>query len=203
MIARTLSVVLALLTLTACERHPQPARVSSEPPTATATVAMDENVKITSEPTGSPELDRLDSMRKQMAAIDLKFPRPAAPSEKPPTFRVVQVEQNGLIHIQDGRSLVLEGVRCSPAGMVNLKKMTMAPATEIAFIRPQPAELRGTPANLWLVDALKVEGRSVYSYSLITETALTSGWCRSLNKGEPGFNPRYAALEALAKKKAE
>lgn len=159
--------------------------------TSTATVA-NVNGQTTKQPTSAAEIAEMNAVQAKLAAIDAKYPPPKF-DPKGRLYRVIGVQPNGDIVIDSGAVLRMDGVECSPGGVANINRVLSDDSARVAF-EATGGNATPIPAQVWIVD---VASQSSPQYSLIAETALTSGWCepKALAAAQ---HPRYVALSALA-----
>jgi hypothetical protein len=132
--------------------------------------------------------------------IDKRHPPSPIPFDAP-TTKVGSVTDAGVIHLTDGRQVVMDGVSCSAQAAEYLRRMLIDARTTVA-VNPHST---GTPiaAEVWAVSTFEdMDGKS---YSAIAETALTSGWCAPQLTNTNPHNDRYEALmkEFGAQREAE
>ena len=131
-----------------------------------------------------------------MAQIDARYPRPPLPPLDAPLYRVTAVESSGRIVLEDGRALGMEGIDCSEEGFGYLSRLLLDEDFRVVLPATGGPPGQGSP-EIWVADiSTRQPGRSA-SYSLIVETALTSGWCRP----NGAASERYRALAAMAKRR--
>ena len=139
------------------------------------------------------DLERLKVLDAKLAAIDAEYPPPHF-DPKAELHRVAEVRPDGVILLQGGVALRPDGIHCSAAGIANMSKMLLDDTARVAF-KVSPDGDSPMPAEIWLAD---VSAQQWPRYSMIAETALTSGWCEPQKTATTKLYPRYVALAALA-----
>ena len=163
----------------------------NHPLTATATVA-NVNGHLVEETTSAKDLERLKALTAKLAAIDEKYPPPQY-DRKAQLYKVTGVRSDGVVLLDSGTALRFDGITCSPEGVDNISKLLLEASARVAF-NAAGAGTSPTPAEIWLVD---VSEPTLRSYSIVSETALKSGWCKP-EEATAALHPRYLALAALA-----
>ena len=149
----------------------------------------------------SAELSELNETVTTAAKVDQRFP----PSEPPTNVQAIKangVVAPGLLQLEDGCRVRMDGVTCSPEGIEYISRLALDATTAIAYI-PSSSEIQDpVPAEVWLVDSSLHDTDSSLglSYSSIAETAIKSGWCIPIRTPTNPHNDRYQALyEAFGK----
>jgi len=135
------------------------------------------------------EKDQLEKHRKIRQAIDERFPGAQAPIGAP-SERVSEVSVPGIIKLESGTIVRLDGIRCAEEGVTYLRRMLQDSTTSVIIFPSGDLTSQPTPADVWMVDQLS----SSQAYSNLAETAITSGWCNVEPTGTSKHKERYAAL---------
>ena len=188
-----LLIILAGATpwLTGCDK-PGNAELSAS---ATAEASSDGSV-LTRKPTPQ-ELAGLNADIAKRDAVNRQYPGSETPWGAS-SERVTGVSVPGILKLQNGREVRLDGIRCDEKAVGYLRRLLMNETTTVAVLPSVESQSEPVPAEVWSVDkALQVKGLTTTpSYSNITETAITSGWCRVEPTTTCKHNERYAALSA-------
>jgi hypothetical protein len=198
MIKVILLLIAAALTITACARDSERSKVRTIEASATASKDSDGHIT-THEPTPS-DLDDLKKGRALYDAIDAQFPKPSRPAGAS-RMKAKAVSPSGEIQLEDGRTLVMDGVTCSAEGAQYLGRLLTGPKDFIIFEPTGPSSSGVIPANVWVVDDLDGGGEGEL---FPADGAVTSGWCSAHKTQTSKLNQRFTALEAaFAKERAE
>jgi len=121
------------------------------------------------------------------------------PPSKPPFraagSRVLRISNNGVFELANGDRVYMDGVSCPAAGLEYIRKLVLDEDTIVIVSRRSP----GTPSPAELWSATDLKGLDSPAYSVIAETALTSGWCNAVSSATNPQNKRYEALVRLRK----
>jgi hypothetical protein len=172
-----------------------------------ATVAAESNeqgqTKVRS-PTAA-ERANLDETMRKMAQVDARFPRPPIPKNVPSDLPI-GVTAPGIVELQNGRHIRIDGVSCSNQGIEILRRMMIDKTTRVIIIPSTSDPSKDPmPADVWTVDSFlqdKMPGAGL-DYSNVVETAITSGWCTVEPTATSKHNERYAALETAFAREAK
>jgi hypothetical protein len=159
--------------------------------TATATVANVDGHLVRQTPL-TEDMEQMKALDAKLAAIDSKYPPPQYDS-KAHLYRVIDVRSDDVVLLDGGIALKFDGITCSPTGIDNISKLLLEASARVAF-RAAGTGTSPTPAEIWLVD---VSEPASPRYSIVSETALKSGWCEP-EAATSASHPRYVALATLA-----
>lgn len=190
-LARTSAPVVLVIFLAACGDAPN-GGVSKPALSASATVTNVDG-KLSKQTPSAQDLERVKALDAKLAAIDAEYPPPQFDS-KAELHRVVEVRPDGVILLQGGVALKPDGIQCSAAGIANMSKLLLDDTARVAF-NGAVDSTSSMPVEIWLVD---VSDQRSPRYSMIADTALTSGWCEPQKTTTTKLYPRYVALAALA-----
>jgi hypothetical protein len=133
------------------------------------------------------------------AAIDAKFPSPEIAIDGATLYRVAKVEGDGRLVLDKGLILKLDGIGCSTDGIGYISRLLTNPTARIAFSASSKDLTQPIPADVWLVDISSLQsGQTTPSYSMLAETALTSGWCVPERSTTSTTSTKYGRYVALA-----
>jgi hypothetical protein len=157
--------------------------------------------------TSKSESKKLDQNMDRYKEIEKKYPTPWSFEEisKLKLHKVKSVNNQGVITLEDGTTLIIEGVRCKPENLGYIAKLLSSDTERIAFIPSTNAEIRPTPAYIWSVSLVLMEDPELKdfvttpSYSSLNESVITSGWCEAEQTENNKYYERYLALEEIAK----
>jgi len=160
---------------------------------ATATASSDGSVSVHGA-TGE-EVARLKEQNARREAVDAQYPGSQTPWGAP-SERVIEISVPGILKLEDGRKVQLDGVRCGEEGVSYMRRMLQDETTTVAVLPSIESQAEPIPAEVWSVDT-DFQSKNLAtspSYSNITETAITSGWCDVKATPTCKHNERYAAL---------
>lgn len=172
---------------------PVPA-VAAEQITASATVRCTSDDCTTTQ-ADAEHLRRLDEGTSKVFDIDRRFPRPMPPRDDE-LRTAVGVAAPGIIELDDGTRLRIEGVTCDQAGVDNLSKHLVGEDTSL-IVRIIDTDASPPLAMIWtqmLLSEITPGAGPARSHSWPAETALTSGWCEPGPAGTAMMRDRYRAL---------
>lgn len=162
---------------------------------ATAVAAASASGKTVVREASAEESRAAHELSDAIARIDDTHPRPKPPDPQASLARVASVSREGQITLENGTRLKIDGVSCSPEGVGHISRMLTFDKVFVTFRPTRAAGGDGIPAEVWVVD----KSSAVFppAYSLIAETALTSGWCVPDGSAAPATNARFEAISAL------
>ncbi len=158
---------------------------------------------ITSRPATTAEVESLEQFSKRLKEIDRKYPGPEIPKNAK-LFCVTAVDNNGIITLENGQRIRLEGMKCSHETPDYLRRLLMGDMDRVVYIRSSTNNDNPAGAYIWHVDLSLMndpEMKKVItgpSYSPLNEGALTSGWCTPARSSANAYNDRYEALSKVA-----
>jgi hypothetical protein len=156
--------------------------------------------------TVAPSTDQVANVRRvnaEMMSVNERFPPPPIPASVPPLHRVAAVTPEGVISLENGMLVRLDGVGCSKEGISDLSRLLRSPEVSVAFIEPPTPGIQPTPVQLWVVqDVAEDKTKPIITYNRIAESALLSGWCTPLKTPTSTTYDRYLAIAAIAAAKA-
>jgi hypothetical protein len=139
----------------------------------------------------------------EMMSVNERFPPPPIPTSVPPLHHVAAITPEGVIALENGMLVRLDGVSCSREGISNLSQLLQSPEVGVAFIEPPAPGIQPTPVQLWVVqDIAEDKTKPMITYNRIAESALLSGWCTPLKTPTSRTYERYLAIAAIAAAKA-
>jgi len=153
------------------------------------------------------EIGQLDQDIKRHNEIDKNFPLPWKFEDiaKLKLYKIKSVSNQGVITLEDGSTLSIEGVKCNAEGLSYIPKLLSSDTDRIAYIPSTEFEIKPKPAYIWHASLFLMEDPELKeletgpSYSSLNETVITSGWCYAEQTESNKFYERYLALEEIAK----
>ena len=167
---------------------------------ASSSASIDSSGAVVTRSPTPEEQASLNAASSAIVSVDRQYPRPAGPSREIKLYRVIAVAKDLTLTLDDAHRIRIDGIECSSEGVSYIDRMLMDSDSRVAFLpfTSQPAE--PVPSEVWLVDVAESQGHTpLANYSLIAETALTSGWCTPLNTQTSPHYERYRALAELAR----
>ena len=161
---------------------------------------------ISSRPATPAEIEDLHQFGNRLKKIDNKYPGPQIPKNAK-LFRVTSVDNNGIIILENGQRIRLEGMKCSPETPDYLRKLLMGDKDRVAYILSSTSNDNPAGAYIWHASLSLMDDPEMKnfitgpSYSPLNEGALTSGWCTSERTSSNAYNDRYEALSKIAPKR--
>ncbi len=158
---------------------------------------------ITSRPATTAEVERLEQFSKRLKEIDYKYPGPEIPKNAK-LFRVTAIDNKGIITLENGQRIRLEGMKCSPETPDYLRRLLMGNMDRVVYNLSSTNGDNPAGAYIWHADLSLMndpEMKKVItgpSYSPLNEGALTSGWCTPSRSSTNAYNDRYEALSKIA-----
>lgn len=154
--------------------------------TSVAVVVSDDHGKLV---TRSPDRDELASVMKldsALSAIDDKYPV-KQPSADDPRFKVIQVDLPGVLRLQNGQTIKIDGVFCKQGGVEKISKKVIGGKRSIIYLL-----LQNKAASIWIVhDDDQVE---MQSFDSLNDDILLNHWCDRDQHSISPNNERYGAL---------
>jgi hypothetical protein len=185
--------IALVLSLIGCTRSTADRQSSEISATATATASPSGEVVVRESTV--EERQAAQDLHEEIARIDDAYPRPTVPSRDSPLHRVSRIEPDARITLENGMRVKMDGVSCSREGTEYLSRMLTRDGVHITFRETRSSDAELIPAEVWLVESSSEELPP--AYSLIAETALTSGWCQPDGTALPDTNERFTRLAAL------
>lgn len=141
------------------------------------------------------EVAGLNEVIAKREAVNARYPGSQTPWGAS-SERVIEILVPGILELQDGRRVRLDGVRCGEKAVGYLRRALQDETTKVAFLPSVESHTDPIPAEVWSVDTdLQAKNLATGpSYSNVTETAITSGWCEVEATATCKHNERYAAL---------
>jgi hypothetical protein len=158
--------------------------------TASATAQLKSDGSITVQKPTNDELLQANASARTFSAIDQLYPEGSNPPKGMPLSKATEVSVPGVVKLSDGRTIQMDGVRCSLDGVKSISHMALFDGVSIAFVPSTDSAPNPIPAQVWLVSEISLGP----SYSPIAEVALTNGWCSPSPTSTNKYNDRYAAL---------
>ena len=183
-----ISITLAL-TLTACDEHREQPKVVKIEASATASVDSDGNV--TTQEANASDLAEVKRHGEMYDDVDRRFPLPEIPTNAP-RVKATRVLSTGKILLEDGRSVVLDGVTCAGIGNEYLGRILVGPEISLVVAPTDRPTSGAIPANIWVFEKLESMGES---RTFPADGGITSGWCSARPTATSTLNNRFAALE--------
>jgi hypothetical protein len=136
--------------------------------------------------------------------IDKRYPGDPIPWGVP-SERVAKVMIPGILDLEDGRRVRLDGIRCDERAIHYLSRLLQDPSVSVVVLPSTPNKISPIPADVWMVDDdLQLKGVTISpTYSNLIETAITSGWCDVQATATSKYNARYAALAKAFQDKSD
>jgi hypothetical protein len=127
--------------------------------------------------------------------IDERFPASPTPWGAAGE-RVVAVSVPGVLELEGGRKIQLDGIRCNEQAVGYLRRVLQGDTTSVVVVTADASAGQPTPAEVWTADTdLQLKNLATGpSYSNIVEAAITSDWCKVETSATSKRNERYAAL---------
>jgi hypothetical protein len=183
-----LTLLLCGALIVGCEKQ------HSIEPTASATAEASEDGSISVRSSTPQEVARLQNDIAKREAVDARYPGMTAPKGAP-SQRVTNIVVPGILTLDDGRTVKLDGVRCDSQAVGYLRRVLMRDGDSVVVIPTAESTGEPIPANVWSMAMIKLDGSVPSpSYSNPIETAITSGWCKVEATPTCKYNERYAAL---------
>ena len=163
--------------------------------TAGAVAEASPGGRVTTRTPTSQEIADLQRNIAQREAIDAHYPGSSAPlgvhSE-----RVIGVSVPGILKLQGGRTVRLDGITCNETAVAYLRRVLQDKNVTVVVLPSDNRRTNPAPAEVWSVDkSLQLQHvTSGPSYSNINETAIASDWCEAHATATNKHNARYAAL---------
>lgn len=158
---------------------------------------------IASQQATTTEIKRMEEFRIRLQEVDRKYPGPEMPKNAK-LFRVISIDNNGIISLENGRRIRLEGMKCSSKTPDYLRGLLMGDMDRVIY-KPSSAKSDDpSAAYIWHADLSLMNDPEMKkfirspSYSLLNETALMSGWCTPERSSSNAYNDRYEALSKIA-----
>jgi len=177
----TLLVLVLASSCVACQRE--------HSVSASSTAELDADGAVHTRKATAKEVVALEDIERRVAAVDKVFPSPTLPPGAG-LFKGVRVLAPASVELTDGRTIRLDGVRCSPVGLDYLSRFIVAPDTSLVVVPTGEAQDHVVPADVWTVER---NGAAVM-YSFPAETAIKSGWCDPERTATAKHSARYEAL---------
>jgi hypothetical protein len=110
--------------------------------------------------------------------------------------RVVQISVPGIVELQSGKKVRIDGIRCDEKAVGYLRRILLQETVSVIVLPSREAAAQPIPAEIWTTDKdFQNKGLAASpAYSNITESAITSGWCQVEATQTNKHNERYAAL---------
>jgi hypothetical protein len=157
-------------------------------------------------PASPAEVEDLHQFGKLLKEIDSEYPGPQIPKNVK-LFRVTSVDNNGIITLENGQRIRLEGIKCSPETPDYLRRLLMGDMDSIVYILSSTNSDNPAGAYIWHADLSLMNDPEMKKFitgpssSPLNEGALTSGWCIPERSSNNACNDRYEALSKLAPKR--
>jgi hypothetical protein len=162
-----------------------------------ATAASDafSDGSVTARKVTAREKRELEAEIQKQKAIDERFPGSATPFGLP-SERVTDVSVPGVLKLEGGRAVRLDGVRCNEEAVGYLRRWLQGATVSVVTIATTESTSQPVPVEAWAADTrLQADGLAkTPAYSNILETAITSGWCQVEATPTSKRIERYAAL---------
>ncbi len=149
------------------------------------------------------EISRLEQIRKTISEIDQKYPGPQIPKNAV-IFKVTSVDGSGVMSLESGQKIIMEGVTCSPRGIIYLQKFITRESDRIVYAQVSSDGTSPVRAYIWRAQLSFTNDRETKKlshgpvYSSLNETVLTSGWCLPVKSSTNAYKDRYEALSKIA-----
>jgi hypothetical protein len=184
--------VLLLATCTvlfACSQHSEP-QVS-----ASVTAVSMPDGSIQTRKASAREKASVQEIIAKREAIDAQYPGSPTPWGTPGE-RMVQISAPGIVELQSGKKVRLDGIRCDEKAADNLRRILTQETVLVVVVPSGEDTAQPIRAELWSADTdLQNKGLTVSpSYSNVTEIAIANGWCEVEATQTSKRNQRYAAL---------
>jgi len=186
---------LLIFLLAACSAGCTQQRETELAASATAETLPDGSIQVRK--STALEQSRVEDDAAKIRALDARYPSAPTPLGAP-TERVTQISVPGILQLDDGRTVRLDGVRCDSKAVDYLRRLLSGEGVSVV-VMPSGENLgEPIPADVWSVSTIQLEEpkRTSQSYSKPIETAITSGWCEVEATPTCKYNERYAALAA-------
>src|SRR6185312_1247849 len=138
------------------------------------------------------EVANLSESSAKIEAINARYPGSQTPWGKS-SERVIGITVPGILELQSGRKVQLDGIRCGEKAVGYLRRLLQDDTTTVAFLPSVESQSEPVPAEIWSVDTnlLAKKLTTGPSYSNVTETAIKSGWCQVEATPTCKYNERY------------
>jgi hypothetical protein len=172
---------------------------------ASATAERSSDGTIVSRPATTAEIEDLHQFRNRLKEIDRKYPGPQI-LKNAKLFRVTSVDNNGIITLEDGQRIRLEGMKCSPETPDYLRRLLLGDMDRVVYILSSTSS-DSPAAYIWHASLSLMNDPEMKkfvtgpSYSPLNESALTSGWCTPERSPSNAYNDRYEALSKISPKR--
>lgn len=188
---QSLAILLSLAASSGCGRTSNSSEREDVSRSASATATADASGNVSTRAPTADEMTRITDVRERAEAVNRQFPPGAAPKDIAPR-KGSRMLPTGELVLDDGRSVILDGVSCSQKGYEYLSRFFLDPAANLLVVETGPAASGKVPAEVWLVEPLGT-GTST---SFPVEAGISTGWCDAQRSATSPHNDRFAALEA-------
>jgi hypothetical protein len=138
-----------------------------------------------------PDDSRVNAIREMMRSVARTYPSPELPRADPwnvPSFVVSDFVTDGVIELEGGRLVRLDGLTCSADGVALLRRILLTPGTKVAVV--MKSDSGPSRADVWTVE----HPTKSYGPSFVGDFAVTSGACTPDVSSNSDNLPRYTAL---------
>jgi hypothetical protein len=172
---------------------------------ASATALSVDGGKVAIRKASPDDAATMSTLANSLADIDARFPPPPSPKEPLVLYRAKVVQPDGVITMEGGPSIRLDGVSCSEIGIERIARLVTQDSARLAFLSSvDGASTMPIPSEVWLEDISYISaGHPFPASSMIVDTALVSGWCTPLRTDTTKRFDRYVALASLFRKRQE
>jgi hypothetical protein len=184
-----LAIFLSLATSVGCDRAPSEAEGVEL--SASATARIDADGKIVSEKPTADQLVRISDVTARTDAVNRRFPPGSPPADTLPS-KGSRLLSTGELVLDDGRTLILDGVSCTQKGYEYLSRFFLEPNASLLVVETGPGVEGKVPAEVWVVEALGSGTSTIFP----VEVGISTGWCDAQRSPTSPHYGRFAALEA-------
>ncbi len=157
--------------------------------------------------TNQKAVNTLKQNMKTHREINKRYPPPLGQAElsKLKLYSVKSVSKQGVITLENGPDLILEGVKCSSANQGRITQFLYDEADKVSFIPSTNSKISPIPAYIWYEDLSLMQDPDFKdfvtgpSYPSLNESVIGSGWCTAERTAHNKYYERYRALEEFSK----
>ena len=168
---------------------------------AAATAEISNGHSVTTRAANADEKIEISSLAQQLLRVDSEFPPPAPPELSTPSYQVKDLTLDGVITLNTGLTIRLDGVHCSPIGFANIRRLATERTVRLAFVSSVGTSSQPIPSEVWLeIYTNQPRDNTLVSQSMVVDTAIVSGWCTPFRTKTTQRYDRYLELEKLFQK---
>lgn len=165
---------------------------------ASATAESSSDGSVQARESNAAEVADIQRTIRKREAVDALFPGSSIPLDASQE-RVVAINVPGILELEDGRKVRLDGIGCDAIAVGYMRRILQEKSVSVVVLPSSRSNVTPIPAEIWTADTdLQTQGLAKSpAYSNLTETAITSGWCKVEATATSKHNARYAALAKM------